>query len=278
MRLEGYRAESSYFHFAEAGDGDLRTAVAVLQGKLAGCIYRRCFSRAVAADLASRFRRSPFLRTRVDGVTASYLGTFAFQKLLGEYFNEVDKFRPVVESFFNLPHNPFSSFMHRLSDALQTSGFRLRSAEHQGRKAASGVIRSIYAESGEFLLRPHEDEAMLASPTQIGFEIQKVADHAVCGLNMCIENDSGGALNYWNIRPDAASRERFGTQNIGDFYPAEALEEFDLIRVQINPGDIYIFNGGFIHAVERCNQHRHRRTTMSCFLGFRDDNTVIAWS
>jgi Phytanoyl-CoA dioxygenase (PhyH). len=48
--------------------------------------------------------------------------------------------------------------------------------------------------------------------------------------------------------------------------------------IEVNAGDVYVFNGAHVHAVEPNTSPKLRRTTLAGIFGFRDDTTVISWT
>ncbi|MCK9930309.1 hypothetical protein MXD62_24620 [Frankia sp. Mgl5] len=48
--------------------------------------------------------------------------------------------------------------------------------------------------------------------------------------------------------------------------------------IKINAGDVYVFNGAHVHAVEPNTDDTQSRTTLGAMMGFIDDHTVVTWS
>nr|BFE74543.1 hypothetical protein GCM10020092_078440 [Actinoplanes digitatis] len=128
---------------------------------------------------------------------------------------------------------------------------------------------------GDFALVPHEDGAQCAHPAQAGFEVQLVPGYQVGAVNLCLANEGGGQLVFWNIKPDDPGWRRFHTQLDGGPYPVSALAGIPSISLDVGPGDLYVFNAGHVHAV---TPSRGPRATASMLLGHRDDDTVITWT
>jgi hypothetical protein len=105
-----------------------------------------------------------------------------------------------------------------------------------------------------------------------------VREHRVCALNICLENGAGGRLRIWNIQPDDESRRRLGTFYSGSPYPVDSLAGFDSLWVEVGQGDVYVFNGSHVHAVEPTTVAGAKRTTLSGLFGFIDDATVVSWT
>ena len=43
-------------------------------------------------------------------------------------------------------------------------------------------------------------------------------------------------------------------------------------------GDVYVFNGAHVHAVEPNTTEQQTRTTLAAMMAFKDDKTVVTWS
>lgn len=179
-----------------------------------------------------------------------------------------------VESLVCADGSPWVWFNDIVRDRMRRDGVDLRVAEMNGQKACPALIRSWDAE-GAFALYPHEDMSQCRDPRQTGFEIQRVTEHNVCAVNMCLANGEGGRLVIWNVRPDEATRERLGVKYTGFPYPSSGLTEFKELRLDVRAGDIYVFNGAYVHAVE---VSFGVRANLSFFIGILDEKTVVTWT
>ncbi|MCM3924225.1 hypothetical protein ND748_21460 [Frankia sp. AiPs1] len=111
------------------------------------------------------------------------------------------------------------------------------------------------------------------------FERSGVLGRSVVAVNICLENDLAGRLVYWNIQPDTESKSRLGLTVTGSPYPLAALDGHEAKLLDVNAGDIYVFNGAHVHAVEPNADPTHTpRTTLAAMVGFIDDHTVVTWS
>ena len=90
-----------------------------------------------------------------------------------------------------------------------------------------------------------------------------------------LANGPGGRLVVWNVRPDEATKERLGITHTGFSYPPSELVGFSEIRLDVRPGDIYVFNGAYVHAVEA---NQAMRANVSFFIGMLDERTVVTWT
>jgi hypothetical protein len=272
-RVTGTVANESYFHFEERQGFSPDEVIEVLNGKYLGVIYRNVVDPQIAASLLQGFWRSPAARRRPDA-PSYFLGAYHFDKSVEDYLAESAAVNPSVESLVNTPDSPWVWFRTAVADRLRRDGVQLRVAEMATQKACLALIRSWDAE-GEFALYPHEDMSQCQDPRQAGFEIQDVVNHEICAVNMCLANGSGGRLVIWNMRPDEATRERLQIRYTGFSYPPAELAGVSNLRVDIGAGDIYVFNGAYIHAVERT---QGLRATISFFIGHLDERTVATWT
>lgn len=79
----------------------------------------------------------------------------------------------------------------------------------------------------------------------------------------------------WNYVPTPSDRVEFGTEVRGGPYPTRSLDAYERHEVRIEQGDLYVFNGGVVHAVAAA---RGRRATISTLIGYCDDDTVVMWT
>jgi hypothetical protein len=274
--VSGAIGSPDYFRIVESTVFDARTMTRVVDGTLAGCIFRGVISPEICQRIAANFWKHPCLRTRNDNVPAYFLGAYHYGKATDTYLAEADLYRGVLHDLFDGCNNVFADVMGAVGAALAARGISLRPAAHEGRPSSEFVMRS-WSGSGAFSLAPHEDSAQLTSRLQRGFEIQRVAGAPLVAVNMCVENPSAGELHYWNIEPDDETRARLGLEETGYPYPVDSLEGIDKVVVPIRPGDVYCFNGKLVHAVAAPDGPGYR-STISYLMGACDPETVIYWS
>ncbi|MFY1669583.1 AMP-binding protein [Plantactinospora sp. WMMB334] len=272
--LTGWRGPADYFRFVERTSFDPADVLRVLRGELAGVVFRRAYPAEAVARILDRFRTHPAAVRRDDDAVATYLGAYHYHKTTADYLAEAAATRAVVDEVLWFDGSPWRAFREELAAHLAGSGVTLRGAEHDGGRACLGVARS-WEGRGDFALVPHEDGAQCAHPAQAGFEVQLVPDRQVCAVNLCLANEGGGRLVLWNVKPDGPGRQRFHTHLDGGPYPASALASIPSVTLDVTPGDLYVFNGGHVHAV---TPSRGPRATASMLLGFRDDDTAVTWT
>ncbi|GAC1445568.1 MAG: hypothetical protein NVSMB52_07120 [Chloroflexota bacterium] len=276
--VSGWKGDNDYFRFVERHDGyDPSVVLDVLHGKVAGVVFRKMVQSDTCARVAEAFWNSPDRRLRGKDVPGSYIGAFHYLKTTQHYLDDSAEASPALLEIVKGRDNPLQQFWYGLTEALKVDDAMYRLAEHHGRKACPGVIRSWHGE-GAYALLPHEDLSQCCDPKQADFEVQSVTNHEVAALNMCLENGSGGRLAIWNIKPDEATRRRLNTYYTGIPYPLETLQQSELLWIDLNPGDVYVFNGSLVHAVESSLEPNSRRTTLSAIFGFVDDRTVVSWT
>jgi hypothetical protein len=276
-RLTGWSGDSRYFAFREADEIRPDDLVDVLRGRLAGVIFRGVVSPETCGQLTARFWDSPARKRRGVEAPGFYLGTYHYHKPTRQYLDESEEVAAALASVLDVPNEPVGLVRAALSSALGREDMTLRLAQHEGRQACQALLRSWHG-AGTFALAPHEDRSQCTEPKQADFEIQRAADHQVMALNVCIENGGGGRLAMWNIQPDEECRRRLGVHYTGSPYPIETLEGIEMMWVDIRPGDVYLFNGGLVHAVEPNSNPAERRTTLACLFSFIDEHTVVSWT
>jgi hypothetical protein len=272
-QVTGATAPESYFRLEERHGFSPEEVIDVLHGKYLGVIYRDAVDPQVSTSMLQEFWQSQATRRRADA-PSYFLGTYHFNKSVEAYLTESAEINPSVERLVHLPGSPWKSFRDTVDARLRRDGTELRVAQMADQKACLALFRSWDAE-GEFALYPHEDMSQCQDPRQAGFEIQRVVNHEVCAVNICLTNGPGGRLVIWNIRPDDATKERLGIKHTGFSYPPSELADIEELRVEIRAGDIYVFNGAYVHAVEPT---QGLRANISFFIGRLDDQTVATWT
>lgn len=275
-RVAGWCGDADYFTFLESREFQPEQVLDVLKGKVAGVIFRGIASSDTCAALTDRFWRSTALKERGSEEPNYYLGAYHYHKTTAQYLDESAAVANALADVLDVPDSPLTQFREGLSRRLAPDVV-FRPARHEGRDACQALLRS-WRGQGQFALQPHEDLAQCGEPRQADFEIQQARKYCVSALNICLENGKGGNLCYWNVQPNEASKRRMGLQYAGWPYPEESLAGFEKMVVEIHPGDVYVFNGAHVHAVEPNAEAGVRRTTMSGLLSFIDDNTVVFWT
>ncbi|WP_433858828.1 2OG-Fe(II)-dependent halogenase WelO5 family protein [Streptomyces kronopolitis] len=272
-RLSGQQADPEFFRFEERGELDYELVLDVLHGRRLGVIFRDVIPPAARKDLTERFWASPARHHR-EGEPSHYVGAYHWNKDVDTYLDESAAVAEHVQQVIDAPDSPWHVFRQGVNEALGQEGASLRVAQMNGRSACAALIRA-WDKEGDFSLDPHEDEAQCKDPRQHGFEVQRVLDHQICAVNMCTEHTAGGRLVIWNIRPDDATRRSLGIEQTGLPYQAADLADFEELRLDIREGDVYAFNGAFVHAVDA---NAGNRTTVSFIMGFTDPRTVVSWT
>lgn len=275
--VTGWEGSAEYFRFVECDEVSPSRVVDVLCGRRLGTVFRGVVPTATREALIANFLTSPGRRTRGADAPGEYLGAYHYNKTIDAYLDQTDAVAVELRAALDTPGDPLSDLFRRLGEELALSGIEFRPARHEGRVACPGIFRSWLGRR-EFALDPHEDRGQCEDPKQIGFEIQQVTAHQIVGLNICLDNGSDGQLTVWNLRPDEATRDRFGVRYTGSPYAPEWLSGVDQVRLDVRPGDIYLFNAGHVHAVESARDPDAQRVTLSGMLGFADDKTVISWT
>jgi hypothetical protein len=276
-RLTGWSGDEEYFTFREYREYRPEAVVDVLRGRVAGVMFRGVVAPRTCAAIAERFWASPDRRTRGVEAPGFYLGTYHYHRTTKDYLDDTERVTAALNAVLDVPDDPLTVFYGGLAEALAGEGVTVRLAEHDGRRACRGLLRSWHGQ-GEYALAPHEDLSQCSEPKQADFEIQRVVDHHAVALNISLENGAGGRLAYWNIQPDLECRRRLGLHYTGSPYPLDTLEGIAMQWVDIRPGDVYVFNGAHVHAVEPNTDPSARRTTLAGILGFIDDKTVVSWT
>jgi hypothetical protein len=270
--MTSFASDDSRFNFVEINRNDFfEVAAAVNSGELVGAICRNFLHRERCEEVFETFTSHPEVRTRHGDAYGSYLGTFHWGKRRDDYIAECRRFSPILADISSC----WNEIIKHLNTSLGMHGRTLRHATWSGDKVAAPLIRRWKGE-GLYSLVPHEDLSQCSDPLQAGFEIQAVARQGcICSLNLCIANAEGGQLLIWNYVPTIEDKKKYNTLPEGGPYPADALLDKAVLEIPIRTGDLYIFNGAYIHAV---GPTASARATISCLLGNVDDHQTVMWT
>ncbi|WP_327733452.1 hypothetical protein OG749_05780 [Streptomyces nojiriensis] len=275
--VTGWEGSKDYFRFIECEELRPSLVTDVLRGRYLGVVFRGVVPASTRQELITNFLTSPGRRTRGTDAPGEYLGAYHYNKTTEGYLDQTDAIRADLDAALDVPAEPLGELYRRLREELAADGIDFRSARHGGREACPGVFRSWLGQR-DFALDPHEDRGQCEDVKQTGFEIQRVTQHQILGLNICLDNGSDGRLAVWNLRPDEETRKRLGVQYTGSPYATEWLTKSEQLWLDVRPGDIYLFNAGHVHAVEPVRDVNARRVTLSGILGFVDAETVVSWT
>lgn len=279
MIITGYTEDKDFFKFYESDFINYEKIYEVSIGKLAGCIFRNVIPKEACKIIANNFWHYKELEARADGVPGFYLGTYHYKKDMALYMSESEIANKRLPNLFNGTNHVFEEIINEFSRTLKDKPNQplIRPAQHNGIEACKFFMRA-WKGNGEYALAPHDDSAQCTAEIQRGFEIQKVINHPVVAINMCIENEGDSQLHYWDIQPDIQTKINLGLEEVGYPYPLELLENFQRLELDVNPGDVYFFNGKNVHAVSSPRGQDSYRTTIAGLMGFSDNNTIIYWT
>lgn len=273
-RVTGWQGSDSYFRMAELDHLEPGAVLDVLRGDVAGVVVRGFLDAHAGRLLAARFLRHPLAVVRSDDAAGRYLGAYSYGRSIDDYLDETERLEAAIEELLGDEVCAWDAFRSMLRAHLLGQGVRFRRAEHGGRRAALGAARH-WTGDGSFALVPHEDRSQCCQPAQAGFEIQRATEFEVCAANLCLVNGGGGRLAYWNVKPDDDTRQALGTWYSGGPYPDPSLSGIDRLSLDVNPGDLYVFNGAHVHAVEQtCGP----RVVVSSLLAFVAEDEVVTWT
>lgn len=276
--LTGRKFESKLFRAIEYNSYDFDAVLDVLEGRLPLVVFRNVIDKAVCKDILERFWKHPEKQTRGKEAPGFYMGGFTWCKTTAEYLDQCEALTPGLDEVLNIPEDPIARFFDGLATKLDERGAMIRRATKDGRMASPALMRSWHG-SGKFALAPHDDDSQCSDPRMADYERNLVVGNAVGALNMCLENDpKDGKLHIWNIMPDSKSKRALDLEITGSPYPMESLEGIESIQLEIRTGDVYVFDGTLVHAVEPNNDPNVRRTTLASMIAFTDDKTVVSWS
>ncbi len=275
--INGWSGDDTFFRFIETSSINGEHATAVLEGKLAGVIFRNVVDKKVCETISGRFWEHPHRKRRNAEAPGFYIGALHWLTPLPKLMSEVSQAKAAIATILDVAREPISELNAAILDASKGSISGVRAAAYNNTPVCDRLIRA-WDGPGHFSLAPHEDESQTQWPDQQDFEIQEITNHPICAVNVCIENTNGGELHYWNIRPDKQTRLDLGVQFSGIPYPEEFLHGFQKKVISIRAGDVYLFNGSMLHAVASKTANHDRRTTLSCLAGLTNSRELIQWT
>lgn len=279
--LTGQSLSKSKFKVLETDELSVSKIADVIDGQLLGVVCHNYVKSGQRELICENFWKHEGRYTRGADAPAEYLGVYHYGKALLDYLAQSKLSNATLASLFTGVDDPVARLRTELSAELSRRSRVLRLAHHNGMDASSFVMRS-WVGSQNFALAPHEDAAQCADPLQNGFEIQPAAaTNAIAAVNICLQNGEGGKLRIWNIRPDNAARAALGLEITGSPYPVSLLDDFDFIDVDIKPGDLYVFDGRFLHAVTSLNKSASApgaRATIAFLMANLGKDETISWT
>lgn len=277
-RLTGTVHPPEYFRFVEHHGLNWETWARVVTGDITGAVFRNVLSPATCERLRENFWASPALKGPGDGLPAhgrGFVGARIFAPSLDEYLSEAELLRDHVSALFDKTGEVLPDMLREFGRHLARDGITFRLVEHEGRRAAMFKMRS-WQNTGTFVLVPHDDAGIRYTPVMAGSELARL--RRVVGAVACVENSAGGELQYWNISPDRRTREALGFELDSVGYPLDSLTEFEKLTLQVEPGDIYLFDSSKVHAVGRKTDDTTNRTNVLWSMGILDDSTFVHWA
>ncbi|MEP0209657.1 MAG: hypothetical protein ABJ370_20215 [Paracoccaceae bacterium] len=281
-QITGQTKGSDQFRILESDSYDPTHLTRVLDGEILGFKVQNFVSDKDCHTIYDNFENFAGRYQRGADAPAIYAGTYHYGKDLSQYFADSEQANATLPKLFTNAANPVAKIRETLTDHLQKRSQHFRSAQWNGQDACQFVMRA-WTDMGTFSLKPHDDEAQCNDSKQSGFEIQDaIAENPLCAVNICLRNGPGGLLRMWNIRPDDLTRKRLGLETTGSPYPPEMLADIAHIDIKIAPGDLYAFDGRYVHAVTQledvAGQANASRATLAFLLAHKDRFETIQWS
>lgn len=282
IKITGASLPNSGFQVHETNKNiDIDKVFDVLNGDLAAYRVRNYCKKEICEQIVKNFwtssRKTPRFGEGEDGVEGYFIGASHIEKTTKEYLEEAENYVEGVKDLYKDTINPLSVFREEL--ILKGDKYnKVRPAQHNG-MIASDSKAVLWNNTGNFLLKPHDDIAQVKDPKQHDFEIQDATRVMAINFYAAVP-ENAGQLKIWNIEADDKSRADLGLVYSGYPYPEEYLEDFESITISVEPGEICVINGNLIHAVIRgdSNAVSKCRLLISCFMTFNDKNELVWWT
>ena len=190
--LTGWSGDEKYFDFHEYQEFVPEAVLDVLEGRVAGVIFRGMVPADVCTNLSQRFWDSPARKTRGVEAPGYYLGAYTWNKPTAQYLDESAEVNPALRELLDVPGNPMKVFYDGLGRVLAERGARVRPSVHDGRESCLALLRSWHGR-GTFALAPHDDDSQCSDPQMADFERNGVFGRPVAALNICLQNEGPAA-------------------------------------------------------------------------------------
>lgn len=227
IQLQGTVHPDSYFQIVEKNEIDWQLWIDVLQGQVAGAIFRDVLTPELRQQISHNFWHSSTLMQKGKDLPSDY----HYEALLGPcigiigsqtlefYFSELERSRQDMEKLFDNTDDFFRSLIGNLREHLNNQGIFVRAAEYKGTKAAEYKMRCcLGSTTTDFVLTPHDDIGFFRSSRLKDFEVSQLVNRRLIAAMFCLENGGGGELHYWNLRVNDETREALGFQKDDDSY------------------------------------------------------------
>lgn len=231
--------------------------------------------------IRNNFLNSPYKYKRSDLDDHEYIGAYLARISLDTYFANTKKRNPHLSSIFHGTVNEMDLILERLRKHFASQGIVFRKAQYKDKEVAPynlhNWIRNERSQKRQLSLVVHDDLSLAMDKRFESFEISQVKSTFAVNLSVENTNPNGGKLVFWNILPSI--KEIKNNATIFEYGPYDSvdLSQFDYREVAINSGDLYVFNGQFLHAVTDLKNNNDMRLGFSLFCGYLDDKTIIYW-
>ncbi|MEL7541876.1 MAG: hypothetical protein AAGJ51_13315, partial [Pseudomonadota bacterium] len=155
------RGENISLYEGDAIEGIIK----VLLGEFDAAYIRDGIDNESCTAIVERFKSSPGISKRTDGVPADEVGATQYDKTPEEYARESVEIREEVDRILGGYDSPLKLMIRNLATELKKHGYFFRPAIVSGEAVARGrFVRWVQdTDTDFFLLRPHDDWAQTQS-------------------------------------------------------------------------------------------------------------------
>lgn len=263
---------------------DIQTALAncphplssLAQGEIPALVLRRAFDPDHCKALVERFYERGLLYDPHTGREGESVPRLDIGTSLGRFRHDPESFfaharetHELYESLFDGHDDPVAFIYHTLS-ALAPDKRVMVAREPDGRLYGPAIFRTYYEGIGH---TPHFDSAR--KRTQLDMEVSrfdKQFSAILCFQSALDDEIQGQALLYrqqW--LPEL-------TEKLPEFRAYAARHGIERIRIDLQPGDFYVFCTETIHEVPSPKGDRPRIVLASFFAMSEDDEEIYVWS
>lgn len=198
-----------------------------------------------------------------------------------QYLKNSAERNPHLPTLFDGCENVMDALIKKLTLHFAEKGITFRRAQYPGGEItpynAHNWIRNERSKTDGLAIFVHDDLSLAMDKRFDDFEIKNVK--SAFAVNVCLENSdpSDGKLAFWNILPNVDDIKRKAKLFEYNPYKNVDMNRFQRRDFEIRTGDLYVFNGQFLHSVTDHKVDGENRLGISFFGGYLDDKTVIYW-
>lgn len=242
---------------------------ALFAGRIPALLVKNWLRADRRAAVIENYIQSPFKKRRQDGVSpnATWLGPTSYGLSPNDAVEDAANSATTVDRlFYGLPFHPLVRMRQTIASALNLTP---RAAEYKAMPLGTARAARWEAATGEPGIRAHEDLSQIETS---GLEVADVEVPVACNLYPEAPEE-GGELRLYNIIPGPKFKRALSIEKTGYPVPDYLLADVESLVVDLEPGDLLLFNGALVHRVGEVR--KGNRMNITFFTGKRDTDLLF---